>query len=90
MKKRVFAFMLAMVMVAGLAGCGSKDSGNTSGKKWIIATDTAFKPFEYTDDSGKFVGIDVDILDAVAKDQGFDYELRSLGWDASIAACQWP
>lgn len=57
-------------------------------KKWTIATDTVFKPFEYTDDSGNFVGIDVDVLDAIAKDQGFEYELKSLGWDASIAACQ--
>ena len=60
----------------------------TTGKKWVIATDTAFKPFEYTDDAGEFVGIDVDILAAIAKDQGFEYELQSLGWDASIAACQ--
>lgn len=60
----------------------------TTGKKWVIATDTAFKPFEYTDDAGEFVGIDVDILAAVAEDQGFEYDLQVLGWDASIAACQ--
>ncbi len=61
---------------------------STESKKWIIATDTAFKPFEYTDESGEFVGIDMDILAAVAEDQGFDYEVQVLGWDASIAACQ--
>ena len=59
-----------------------------SDKVWVVATDTAFKPFEYTDDNGDFVGIDMDILDAVAKDQGFQYEVQVLGWDASIAACQ--
>ena len=59
-----------------------------SDKVWVVATDTAFKPFEYTDDNGDFVGIDMDILAAVAKDQGFQYEVQSLGWDASIAACQ--
>lgn len=59
-----------------------------SGKKWIIASDTVFKPFEYTDASGNFVGIDVDIVAAIAADQGFDYEIKSLGWDAAIAACQ--
>ena len=59
-----------------------------SGKKWVIASDTVFKPFEYTDASGNFVGIDVDIVAAVAADQGFDYEIKSLGWDAAIAACQ--
>ncbi len=63
-------------------------TADTSDKTWIIATDTAFKPFEYTDESGNFVGIDMDILKAVAEDQGFKYEVQVLGWDASIAACQ--
>ena len=58
------------------------------GKVWKIATDTSFKPFEYTDANGDFVGIDMDILAAVAEDQGFAYEVQVLGWDASIAACQ--
>ena len=61
----------------------------TEGKvDYIIATDTVFKPFEYTNEAGEFVGIDVDLLAAIAADQGFTYELRSLGWDAAIAACQ--
>ena len=59
-----------------------------SDKTWVIATDTVFKPFEYTDESGNFVGIDVDIVAAIAEDQGFKYELKSLGWDAAVAACQ--
>ena len=57
-------------------------------KTWVIATDTVFKPFEYTDETGAFVGIDVDIVAAIAEDQGFKYELQSLGWDSAIAACQ--
>ena len=64
------------------------ESTDATGKTWVIATDTVFKPFEYTDASGNFVGIDVDILAAIAEDQGFEYELKSLGWDAAIAACQ--
>lgn len=59
-----------------------------SDKTWVIATDTVFKPFEYTDASGNFVGIDVDIVAAIAEDQGFTYEMKSLGWDGAIAACQ--
>jgi polar amino acid transport system substrate-binding protein len=55
---------------------------------WIIATDTVFRPFEFTDENGDFVGIDVDILAAIAEDQGFEYELQSLGWDAAVAAVQ--
>ena len=84
--KRFFAVALvAALAVSVLAGCGAKKE---EGKKWIIATDTVFKPFEYTDASGNFVGIDVDILAAVAADQKFEYDLQSLGWDSGVAAVQ--
>ena len=59
-----------------------------AGKHFTIATDTVFRPFEFTNDAGEFVGIDVDILAAIAEDQGFTYDLNSLGWDSAIAACQ--
>jgi polar amino acid transport system substrate-binding protein len=64
------------------------DTASSDGKVWIIATDTVFRPFEFTDENGDFVGIDVDILAAIAEDQGFEYELQSLGWDAAVAAVQ--
>ena len=89
MKK--MCYLLTMGLLAGsltVPVFAASDADSASDKKWVIATDTVFKPFEYTDDDGNFVGIDVDILDAIAKDQGFEYELKSLGWDASIAACQ--
>lgn len=100
--KKLIALMLCALMVAGvLAGCSGSDEPaaptagtdvadvpGTPSKTWVVATDTVFKPFEYTDASGSFVGIDVDILAAVAEDQGFTYELNSLGWDGAIAACQ--
>ncbi len=83
--KKIIALLFSVTMILALAGCGSKAD---SGKKWIIATDTVFKPFEYTNDKNEFVGIDVDLLDAIAEDQGFNYELQSLGWDAAVAAIQ--
>ncbi len=57
-------------------------------KTWIIAMDTVFRPFEFTNENGEFVGIDVDVMKAVAEDQGFSYEIQSLGWDAAVAAVQ--
>ncbi len=88
MMKRIVALALVLVVAVGMfVGCGNSKK-ETSGKKWIVATDTVFKPFEFKDSKGKFVGIDVDIMAAVAKDQGFDYTLKSLGWDSAIAACQ--
>ena len=73
---------------ASTEGSGSEAAEKTSDKKWVVATDTVFKPFEYTNDQNEFVGIDVDLLAAIAEDQGFEYELQSLGWDAGVAAVQ--
>ncbi len=92
MKKLVAVLMTVAVMATMLVGCGSKEAADTSAdaseKVWIVSTDTVFKPFEYTNDKNEFVGIDVDLLAAIAEDQGFQYELQSLGWDAAVAAVQ--
>ncbi|MCD7762505.1 MAG: transporter substrate-binding domain-containing protein [Lachnospiraceae bacterium] len=85
--KKQLAFVLAAAMTIGCMSVPVAAEEEES-KVWVIATDTVFKPFEYTNDDGEFVGIDVDILAAIAEDQGFEYELNSLGWDSAIAACQ--
>lgn len=41
-------------------------SGAASGKKYIINTDTTFAPFEFENEKGEMVGIDLDILQAIA------------------------
>ncbi|MBQ7051188.1 MAG: transporter substrate-binding domain-containing protein [Clostridia bacterium] len=78
--KKMIAAVLAMTLCLCAFGALAEH--------FVIATDTVFKPFEYTDAKGNFVGIDVDLLAAIAEDQGFTYDLNSLGWDAAIAACQ--
>lgn len=58
-------------------------------KKYIIATDTTFAPFEMLDTAtGEYVGIDIELLAAIAQDQGFEYELQPLGFDAAVTALE--
>lgn len=78
--------LLSFVLVAALALCAVCALAEDVDYK--IGTDTAFRPFEWTDETGTLVGIDVDILAAIAEDQGFTYTIEPLGWDTSIAACQ--
>ena len=86
--KKVVAILLAVLLVAALAACGNK-TPEPAGKKYIIASDNAFAPFEYLDtDTNEYVGIDMDILAAVAKDQGFDYEVQNVGFDAALNQVQ--
>ena len=97
MKKRIgkvitLVLCLSLTMTMFTA-CGSKkednEEANGEGKKqYVIATDTAFAPFEFTNDKNEFVGIDVEILAAIAEDQGFTYKLDALGFDAALAAVQ--
>lgn len=59
-----------------------------NGQTYSIATDTAFAPFEFANASGTYEGIDIDLLDAIAADQGFAYDLNPLGFDAALQAVQ--
>ena len=86
--KRFLVLLLVVVLAAGvLASCAKKEQAG-EGKKFVIATDKGFSPFEFEDEDGNIVGIDMEILAAVAKDQGFTYDLHYVGWDAAIAECQ--
>ena len=91
--KKFIGIALALVLsLSVFAGCGSDSGSNEDSskakEKYVIATDTTFAPFEFTNDDNEFVGIDVDILAAIAKDQGFEYDLQSLGFDAALAAVE--
>ena len=67
---------------------GNSESKDGAAKKYVIATDTTFAPFEFTNEQNEFVGIDVDIIETIAKNQGFEYELNSLGFDAALLAVE--
>lgn len=93
MKKGMkIALVTAMVLGAVLAftacGSNSSSSSSSSGKTYKIATDTTFAPFEFENDKGKRVGIDMDLLKAIAKDQDFDYELQVLGFNAAVQSLE--
>ena len=51
-----------------------------------IATDTTFAPFEFQDDKGNYVGIDMDLIREIAKDQHFNVDIKPLGFDAALQA----
>ena len=66
----------------------SEAAASASGKKYVINTDTTFAPFEFENDKGEMVGIDLDILKAVAENQGFEYEVIPVGFSAAVTALE--
>jgi ABC-type amino acid transport substrate-binding protein len=88
MKKILSILITAVIAAAAFTGCTKKTGTAESDKVYLIATDTTFAPFEFENAEGKFVGIDMDILDAVAKDQNFKYKVQVLGFNAAVQSLE--
>lgn len=56
--------------------------------KLVVGMELKFKPFEYTDEKGQPVGLDVDIARQVAKDMGVELEIKDMEWTGLIPALQ--
>ncbi len=78
------AFVAGAALFAGAVPATAAEEGET----YVIGTDTTFAPFEFTNAEGDLVGIDMDLLRAIAEDQGFEVEIRQLGFDAALQALQ--
>ncbi|MCQ8265789.1 ABC transporter substrate-binding protein/permease [Streptococcus suis] len=69
-------------------------TGNASTKatpvksSYTIVADSSFAPFEYQDESGNYVGIDMELIKAIAKQQGFTITIQNPGFDAALNAVQ--
>ncbi|XOJ02015.1 amino acid ABC transporter substrate-binding protein/permease [Paenibacillus polymyxa] len=84
-----FILSLMLLLVSGLSGwAGNAAAASDSGKTYVIGTDIVFAPFEYEDENGNYVGIDIDLLDAIAKDQNFKYQIKALGFNAAVQALE--
>lgn len=62
-------------------------SSTAAEKKLVVATDTAFVPFEFKQD-GKYVGFDIDLWDAIAKQLNLSYSLKPMDFSGIIPALQ--
>ena len=86
MKKRLslipFIALLFSLFVIGKSTVAADET------TYEIGTDITFAPFEFQNEDKEYVGIDIDLLKAIAKDQGFQVNLRPLGFDTSIQAVQ--
>lgn len=87
MKKKHFLLSF-IVMMASLLTFTLGQTAQAEEKTYNIGTDLTFAPFEFQDSKGEYVGIDVDLLKAIAKAQNFKVNLKPLGFDSAIQAVQ--
>lgn len=86
--KRILSLVLIFVFLFALctlSGCQKTES--ESKKIYTIFSERFFPPFEYLDEKTNiYTGFDIELLEAIAKDQGFEYELRNAKFDKALLA----
>ncbi len=84
--------MMLLTVAPGSLGTAAwaddKPADSVKGKTFIIATDTTFAPFEYRNAQGDMTGIDMDLIQSIAKREGFSVTIKSVGFDAALQAVQ--
>ncbi len=83
MKKLVLLSVLFSVLFAGTIFAGG------SGEKiYVFATDSTWPPMEFINEDKELVGFDIDLMEAIAKEENFKIEFISTGWDGIFAGLQ--
>jgi glutamine transport system substrate-binding protein len=76
-----------LVTVIGCKGEQQKAGDSTPKQKLVVGTEATFPPFEMIKD-GEYTGFDMEIIRAIGESQGYDVEIKNLGFDALIPAVQ--
>lgn len=90
MKKSVKVLVVAMIAIMAmfsLVGCGGNDA-STDVPTYIAATEPTYPPFDITDEDGNIIGFDMDLLNAIAEDQGFKVEYKAFEFDSIVPAVE--
>ena len=87
MKKVLAIVLTVLLMMTMFAGCGQKSYLVEKGKL-IMSTNAAFPPYEMTDDDGNFIGIDVEIAQAIADKLGLELVIDNMEFTAALEAAQ--
>ena len=93
--KTVIVLLLVAAMCFGvLGGCGAKkatsatdtpaaeETSPTERTTLTVGFDASFPPYGYTDDSGEYVGFDLDLAAEVCERNGWELIKKPIDWDS--------
>lgn len=77
--KKVLALALAALMcvtcLVAFSACKKKE------KTLYVYTNAGFAPFEYVNDKGEVVGVDIDVMNAIGKELGYKVVINDIEFD---------
>ena len=99
-KHHLVALGLAGALMFSAAACGSSDSGSSGGSEgggsssedaavWKVCSDMPYEPFEMEGEGPrglKYTGFDIELLDAIAEDQGATLDITDADFDTIFAS----
>ena len=96
--KKIGLLLFATIIAFTLSACGNEGSGANKSvetvqagankeevMKYTFGTDATYPPFEFEKD-GKYIGIDIDLIHAIAEIEGFEVELKPMDFKGIIPA----
>ncbi|MBQ7744584.1 MAG: transporter substrate-binding domain-containing protein [Ruminococcus sp.] len=101
MKKKIALIMAVLLLVTSvfaLAGCSKKeekpeetkpaeatDMSYVKDKGTLVVGITDFKPMDYQDKDGKWIGFDAELAEKFAESLGVKVELKEINWDNKVS-----
>ena len=84
--KKILSLTLAVLMIVGclaaFASCGKKE------KTLYVYTNAGFAPFEYVNEAGQVVGVDIDVMNAIGKELGYKVVVSDIEFDNILTEVQ--
>ncbi|MGL5886238.1 MAG: transporter substrate-binding domain-containing protein, partial [Bombilactobacillus sp.] len=84
MKKKILIFLSLIVFWFAFGPIKSAQAQ----KVYQIGTDVTYPPFEFANKNNKYVGIDIDIMKAIAKEEGFQVQIKPVGFNAAVQSME--
>jgi glutamine transport system substrate-binding protein len=88
--KKLGLLSLLLILSIFIAACGSKESADEKekgGKVYKVGVDTTYPPFEFKE-GNDYKGIDIELINAIAKNQNFKIKLSPMDFGGIIPAMQ--
>lgn len=86
-KKFIMLLLLVSTLLLGVTGCGKQEPAKKAVLR--VGTDATYAPFAFQDEKSKeYVGFDIDLIKAIAKQAGFEITINNVNFDGLIPALQ--